>query len=256
MFFAYIYLLITKKQKFMKKFFFMGIGIALTCIVFYACDVTKQLQDVNKAGYICSNYAFQPPNEMDKKNVVDMVRNYYQNQYKILHNQSGNRLKLPKQIEFDSRAVFFNLDTLEKMIYFIRQASISYSKEEKQNLGVNIYFAAYPEDLSRMKFGHDYTNRHTLVFIPSLFNPTTYMPVDINILPNLQRKSERPIPILSDFYTSGGIMFGAAEKSLKNTNDPTGMTSQNNGTGTPPPPPSGGTINGTTGNPLLDITSQ
>lgn len=229
----------------------MGIGITLTSIVFYACNVAKQLQEVNNAGYICSNYSFALPNKMNKQHVLDMVSNYYHNQYTILHSQGNNRLKLNTTNPFDSRAVFFSLDSLEKMFYYIRKASKNYSNAEKQNLGVNIYFASYPEADGVIRNNYNYTNRHTVVFVPSIFNTNNNMPEDIDLLANLEGKIEAKVPIKSNFYTTGGQMFALAARTTSNS-----MMSQNNGTGTPPPPPAGNTIDGATGNPLLDITSH
>jgi hypothetical protein len=236
----------------MKKFFFMGIGIALTCIVFYACDVSKQLNDVNKAGYICSNYAFTPPNQMNKQDVIAMISNYYTNQYMLLHpnlnpnNPSTNntKLSLPASIPYDSRAIFFSLDSIEKLVYFMRSATKNYSPKLKQNLGLNIYFASYP-DGRKTHNGLNYTNRHTLVMLPSIFQ--NGQPTDFDLLTEINNpNSDTPKQYINNLFltNTSRLTIGALGSTSSN-----GMGSQNNGTGTPPPI----TANGT-GNPLLDIT--
>lgn len=233
----------------MKKVLPFLVGVFLTITMFYACDVSKQLSDVEKVGFVCNNYVGKKPNEMQRQDVLDMISNYYTNQYAALHDRnSATSLKLPPGCPVDSRAVFFNYDTLQRLLYYMALASKNYSQQEKENMGVNIYFASYPKDFKHFRGPNDYTNRHTLIFVPSMFDPGQKRIRDLNIAENIYNHSPKPNFIDSTFFTkpfgsSTIIALGSPGNALAGQG---GMTSQNDGTGTPPPP--------RTENPLLNLT--
>lgn len=231
----------------MKKVYPFLIGIFVTITFFYACDVSKQLSDVQKVGYQCNNYLTKSPNTMNRGQVLEMVRNYYNNQYQALHDPlSPSKLRgLDPSSPVDSRAVFFSLDTLKRLLYYIEYASKNFTAAEKQNIGVNIYFASYPESMHKMHNGLNYTNRHTLVFIPSLFNPTSNKAEDIDLSENIFGKKDFPIPLNNLFFSLSNL--NKSMVALGSSTSSSGMNSQNDGTAIPPPPPP-------TGNTLLDLT--
>jgi hypothetical protein len=231
----------------MRKVLIFTNVIFLAVAVLYSCSLLKSLEEVNKNGFICNNYSAAPVNEMDKQEVVEMVRNYYNNQYAALHDvTSATKLTgLPVNCPQDSRAVFFNLDTLKKLIYYIEKGSKNFSVADKQNLGLNVYFASYPESFLKVKNGYSYTNRHTLIFIPSIFKTGDSLARDIDLNANLSGVNSRPEYLTDLFFninTKSKKMVGIAEGSGS-------MMSQNNGSGTPPPKKP-------TGNPLLDKTDH
>ncbi len=246
----------------MKKLFIAAAAIAFVSLALYSCSLLKSLEEVKQAGFICSNYPVQDVNEMDRQEVVEMVRNYYNNQYKALHDvASPSKLAgLPANCPEDSRAVFFNLDTLKKLIYFIEKGSSGFSATEKQNLGVNVYFASYPESFHKTKPGYDYasgspvlvqydyTNRHTLIFIPSIFSNSELIAKDIDLNANLNSPNTAPVYLDSSFFTfkPGGAQLRVAGVGVGSSSP---MGSQNNGSGTPPP-------KSPTGNQLLDLTTH
>lgn len=237
----------------MKKLLTIGATVLITSAVFYSCSLLKSLDEVQQNGFICSNYSTAPVNEMNKENVISMVRNYYQNQYRAINSScpAGSKLVyFPASINVDSRAVFFSLDTLKRLIYYIEKATRQFSVKDKENLGVNVYFASYPDQMKMNKWGYDYTNRHTLIFIPSIFNNDNQIAKDFDLNNSLSGASVfNPLYIDSAFLnnpiktTIAGMYFKTTDASGGSTS----MTSQNHGTATPPPPSD-------TKNDLLDLT--
>lgn len=244
----------------MKKLFIAAAAIAFVSMALYSCSLLKSLEEVKKSGFICSNYSLVPVNEMGRQEVVKMVRNYYNNQYQALHDvaSSSKLTGLPANCPVDSRAVFFNLDTLKKLIYYIEKGSSGFSAADKQNLGLNVYFASYPESFHKTKPGYnyasgspvlvpyDYTNRHTLIFIPSIFSNTELIAKDIDLNANLTGIYSNPVFLDSSFFriNPGGqirrmVAAGDGASSL--------MMIQNNGSTIPPP-------KAPTGSRLLDLT--
>ncbi|MFY7965272.1 MAG: hypothetical protein ACOVO1_10275 [Chitinophagaceae bacterium] len=207
-------------------------------------DVRKYTNDLQ----VCSDYSNKQPNQMDKNFVLSMIRNYYNKQYAAI-NGSSTLIPFPQSsgLTVDSRCVFFSLDTLKKLLYYIEKSSKNFLPGVKSNVGVNVYFASYPDFSSTRINGQDYTNRHTLVFLPAVFtgNGANALVKDYDMLDNLKfplktDPSYFTTTLLSSstFLKMGGIVARSEN-----------MNAQNHGTGTPPP----FGINGT-GNPILDIT--
>ena len=236
----------------MKKYVTAFMALTVTVLAFYSCSLLKALEEVKKSGFYCSNYSYSPVNEMNKKEVLDMIRTYYNNQYNSINSNIGastfdfNNTGLPSTLKcnVDSRAVFFNLDTLKKLIYYIDKASENFSPADKQNLGVNVYFAAYPEYFNKEKYTWDYKNRHTLIFFPSIFNNVSHMGMDIDLMSSLNNTTKNTPTYINEAFLSDSnntvlkVMVDGISSS---------MMSQNNGTTIPPPP-------APTGNAILDKT--
>lgn len=239
----------------MKKILTITATVLITSGVFYSCGLLKSLNEVEQNGFICSNYTDKPVNEMDKQVVLSMIRNYYQYQYNAINSScpptNGSKLvHFPPQVNEDSRVVFFDLDTLKRLIYHIEKASKQFPQADRQNLGVNIYFASYPETMNMTNWGWSYTNRHTLVMIPAIFNNSTHMGRDFDLNNSLKLNNIfSPLYIDSAFINDpsktvfNAMVFKTSDAGSGSTN----MNSQNHGTATPPPP-------SPTGNAILDLT--
>lgn len=222
-------------------------GLAL-----YSCSLLQTLQKVKEQGYYCYNYNDVAVNEMDKNSVLQMISNYYQKQYAAISNAnisfSGGPAATKKTGE-DSRAVFFNLDTLKRLIFYIEKGTENFSPSDRQNLGINIYFGSYPAHLQVQKHGYDYTNRHTLIFLPAIFDNDNHTARDFNL-----KNSLSGINIFSPQYFTESILngstslIGLAAMPPPPTAGAENMFSQNHGTATPPPP-------APTTNPILERTN-
>ncbi len=240
----------------MKKIVPFLVGILLTCTVFYSCSIINSLNNAAANGFICNNYSYLPVNSMDKQVTLSMIRNYYQKQYMAIHFSPTSGQKLvyfPPTINVDSRVVFFSLDTLKRLIYYTEKASKQFSQQDKQNLGLNVYFASYPDNMKMEIGGYDYTNRHTLIFIPSIFDNNSKIARDFDL-----KKSLSGINVSSPSYLDSAFFANPATNSIiamaKVAADPQApppgaMNDQNHGTGTPPP-------YSKTGNAALDLTDH
>lgn len=241
----------------MKKLLTIGISVLITSAVFYSCSLLKSLEEVQQNGFFCSNYSYNPVNEMDKQQVISMVRNYHQNQYRAINSTcSTTSVKLvyfpsSPNTNVDSRVVFFSMDTLKRLLYYMEKATRQFSMQDKQNLGVNVYFASYPDQMKMSNWGHDYTNRHTLVFIPAIFDNGQHIGRDFDL-----NNSLTGVNLLDPLYIDSAFINNplktviagmALYKTMSAPGSSTTMNSQNHGTATPPPP-------ATTGNNLLDLT--
>jgi hypothetical protein len=240
----------------MKKLLTIGATILITSAVFYSCSLLKSLDEVQQNGFICSNYSTAPVNEMNKQEVISMVKNYYQNQYMAINSScptTGKLVHFPvsPSTNLDSRCVFFSLDTLKRLIYYIEKATRQFSVNDKENLGVNVYFASYPEQMKMNKWGYDYTNRHTLIFFPSIFDNVNHIAKDFDLNNSLDGINVfSPLYIDSAFINNPlkTVVGGMYYKTLSTSSGGSAsMTSQNHGTATPPPPAD-------TNNDLLDLT--
>jgi hypothetical protein len=243
----------------MKKLITIAATVLITSGIFYSCSLLKSLEEAEQNGFICNNYENYPVNEMDKQTVLSMVRNYYQNQYRAINytvrsgSTSDKLVTFPDNINVDSRAVFFNLDTLKRLIYYIEKAARKFTTVQKEYLGVNIFFGSYPKDMEMSKGGYNYTNRHTLVFIPAIFNNDVGKARDFDLNNSLNGTNVLdPLYIDSSFLNNPALTTIPGMTVMKVmgasvTGTSTNMNSQNHGTATPPPPTP-------TGNAILDKT--
>lgn len=246
----------------MKHYPLVIVSLISLCAVTYSCTLMNRINQLEKNGYICNNYSNEPVNQMDKNEVLGMIRNYYNNQYAAIHstNNPNNAplVKFPSNnisTNKDGRCVFFDLQTLKRLLYYIEKSAQGFSTSDKNNLGINIYYASYPRDKEMVINGFNYTNRHTLVMIPAIFDASQKMAKDINICGNLTTASANPQFITKNFIndnTKISICGYAPGLGYKSTSPDDNMGSQNHGSITPPPFNS----SNLTGNPILDATSQ
>jgi hypothetical protein len=229
----------------MKKYFVGAVILFASTVILYSCRFIKSVHSTttttSTGTSICSDYSDKNVNEMEKDHVLNMIRNYYNMQYQAI---SGNAsMSLPSQAPVDSRAVFFNLDTLKKLIYYMEKASAGFSQQDKENMGVNIYFASYPSAAGMSKYGYSYTNRHTLIFVPSIFDNNSHMARDFDLSTSLTGiNTFEPQYFTATFLTNPAVTTLNVVGSDYTLN----MDAFNFGTTTPPPP--------TAYNPLLDLT--
>jgi len=115
---------------------------------------------------LCIDFSDKKPSTLKIGLVGDMINTYQTNQLKSMGYN-------------ETRAVVFNLDTIQKVIYDIknelRKNSINPNEEV---LGLRLYYAAYPDSLKFDKPGYEelngipkhYEKRLTAVFLPTKVN--------------------------------------------------------------------------------------
>jgi hypothetical protein len=235
----------------MKKIIIPVALLIITSLVLYSCSLLKSLEEVKKNGYSCNNYSTYPINEMNKTEVLELIRNYYKNQYAAINSVGINfngSIPATQTIKVDSRAVFFNLDTLKRLIYYIEKASENFPKTDRDNLGVNIYYGAYTAAMQVQKHGYDYTNRHTLVMIPSIFNSASNTAKDFDLYNSLNAINVDTPSYINNSFLENPINTKIAGLSAnQSVTGRSSMYSQNHGTAIPPPP-------SPTGNVILEAT--
>lgn len=137
---------------------------------------------------ICMNYDDQEPSALEFKLVKEMIKGYKENQLKSINQE----LEL-----YDSRLIWFDLETLKKFIYQIETETREIPGISKGDLGIHMYYSRYPNkdtwdndfktDLNNLlndPITEQYEHRHTLIMIPTLKNKTekSSFNMDINLL--------------------------------------------------------------------------
>ncbi|WP_299157546.1 hypothetical protein [uncultured Tenacibaculum sp.] len=172
----------------MKKAHFISTAlIAITVFTIYNCSSTKGFSTY-KNKIICSNYSKAPLSKLPIGLVKDMIHGYKKNQLTEINGNLGIN---------DAQAISFDLETLKRFVYHIE--AISKSKDSTisdKDLGVRIYYAAYPEKRkwknSRYAGALDgfmdnpiteqYEKLHTIIIMPTIKRDETYFdfnPTDI-----------------------------------------------------------------------------
>jgi hypothetical protein len=235
----------------------------ITALVLYSCSLLKALDEVQQNGFRCYKPNV-PVNTMDKQYVMDMLHNYYKTQYANINNGTisfNGGVPNTQVAKIDSRAVFFSMDTLQRLLYYMIKASEKFPAADRANMGVNIYFGAYTPAMQMEKQGYDYTNRHTVVLMSSIFDATTNIARDFDLNSSLNNINVlTPTYITDSMLASPGYTDMNAACALKvsvplsGSNDPASMAAQNHGTSIPPPPRTSATP-WVSGNALLDATA-
>lgn len=120
------------------------------------------LTDLNNPCENCYNTDFTPQrlDYLDLENVVvDMIRNYKDNQYQNIIAPGS----VPAVLD-DARSVHFSLNKLKSFIYDIENAICNRNSECKKvlgELGIRFYYAAYDQTVG------SYAGKHTLVLVPT-----------------------------------------------------------------------------------------
>ncbi|MGB0948991.1 MAG: hypothetical protein ACPGU0_02650 [Marinirhabdus sp.] len=173
---------------------------------------------------ICSNYTNMKTLEV--KLIHAMTEEYKTKQLKAINDAEHTRFNsTPDPVNGDSRAIWFDLETLKEFIYHIEAKAKNHpTPAHSKDLGVRIYYASYPkyETWERLYkdlpgtgdnvLTQDYEERHTLVMVPTIrkdglevdFNPLdpcTYCKgMDLR---TYSRKSTNPILAIAGIPKSG-----------------------------------------------------
>ena len=148
----------------------------ITALTVYLLMKPKKIVDVpdglRSLTSICMDYDTVTPPTLTSKMVQTMVAKYGLTQLNNIQTAPSNAVLR------DAKSIWFDLETLKQFLYRIE---ISSKKNDslKRNLGVRIYYAAYPKNdamkiLSRdqtdpnFTMNSDYENLHTLVMIPTI----------------------------------------------------------------------------------------
>ncbi|WP_272149005.1 hypothetical protein [Tenacibaculum aiptasiae] len=164
----------------MKKVHFIFTAIiAFTLFTIYNCSSSK-IFSTHKKKVICSNYSRAPLSKLPVGLVKDMINGYKKNQLNEINGNLGIN---------DAQAISFDLETLKRFVYHIE--AISKSKDSTlsdKDLGVRIYYAAYPErkEWKNSKYAgaldvfmddpitEQYEKLHTIVIMPTIKRDDTY----------------------------------------------------------------------------------
>lgn len=146
----------------------------------------------------CPDYGSLPMNTLSVSLIHDMVDVYRQKQGVGIERELGN---------VHTRNIVFDLPSLKQFIYQIesetKQQIATYNLDiDEEDLGVRIYYSAYPEDIEEwdkseyngnlddLKLSHtDYASQHTLLLVPTLNigdkdEPADFNPLDIETYAN------------------------------------------------------------------------
>ncbi|MBC7640935.1 MAG: hypothetical protein H7174_01135 [Flavobacterium sp.] len=148
----------------------------ITALIVYLLMKPKKTVDVpdgvRSLTSICMDYDTVTPPTLTSKMAQAMVAKYGSTQLNNIQTAPSNAV--PK----DAKSIWFDLETLKQFLY---RVEISAKKNDslKRNLGVRIYYAAYPknDEMKRLAqdqtdpnftMNSDYENLHTLVMIPTI----------------------------------------------------------------------------------------
>ena len=137
---------------------------------------------------ICDDYSRESISTLKTSLISDLVERYRKNQLTYINQH------MPES-DSDSHSIWFDLDTIKKFIYHIEKNVQINRVSNGAKLGLRIYYGAYPEaseftspgyediaylatDPQTMKYGL----KHTLIFIPTIYNESLVDNVDFNPL--------------------------------------------------------------------------
>jgi hypothetical protein len=124
---------------------------------------------------ICMDYSKDKPATLKHSLVSEMIKNYRDNQLVSIQTATAN------PVPNDAQSIWFHLDSIKKFIYHIEKGFETQKPGAKGDLGLRIYYAAYPKetlwgtkgyediaDLANDPTTAQYGKKHTLVMIPTL----------------------------------------------------------------------------------------
>ena len=142
---------------------------------------------------VCLDYKNEDMSTLDADLVHQMTEDYRANQWAFINP------RLNTQTKKDAYSIWFDLETLKKFLYHIEKITTNHdSSIKKEDLGVRIYYAAYPDTLQMKKYPDldstvrdpdlaTYGSLHTLVMIPTISTKTGKM-LDFNPLDTITYK--------------------------------------------------------------------
>ncbi len=124
---------------------------------------------------LCMDFSKYKPATLKHSLVGEMVSNYRKNQLVSIESAAVN------PVANDAQSIWFNLDTIKKFIYHIEKGFQQQKPGAKANLGLRLYYAAYPLKTKWSLPGYEgltpllgnpvtlqYEKKHTLIMIPTL----------------------------------------------------------------------------------------
>ena len=182
---------------------------------------------------ICSDYNKNRPSTLEIKLIKEMTQKYGKNQMGVINNSLN--------IE-DARCIWFSLDAIKEFSYHIENQfkKNNNTNATTANLGVRIYYSAYPEasnwqnfpdliNFSNTNNTKGYENLHTLIMVPTIYTKDAnydFDPLDANTYINGLD--------LNGASTGNLMSLGGGSTPIKNR-----TKSKNHGTLSPPAPPTG-----------------
>jgi hypothetical protein len=148
-------------------------------------DIPDETRNLNS---ICMDYDTVSPPTLTSKMVKSMVDKYSATQLNNIQTATSN--SVPR----DAKSIWFDVETLKQFLYHIEH-NVAKNQSSKQNIGVRIYYAAYPKNSEMSLLAQDqsdpnftmnpsYENLHTLVMIPTISgsdgNNYDFNPLDVN----------------------------------------------------------------------------
>lgn len=141
-------------------------GIIITLVVIIG--VLLYLQTDKGGEYYCEDFSQENPATLKAGVVADMIQTYNQNHLSAMTTRMARD---------ETRAILFDLDTIQKFIYHIKKEindNPSYNLAN-ETLGLRLYFAAYPDSSLFGQSGYEdlknlptnYGRRLTVAFVPT-----------------------------------------------------------------------------------------
>lgn len=142
---------------------------------------------VPNEGSVCLDYENESMSTLDVDLIHQMTENYRANQWTFINTNPRSKTKN------DAYSIWFDIETLKKFLYHIEKTTKDRDESVRNTqLGVRIYYAAYPETEAMNKFPDlspteanpeiaDYASLHTLIMIPTITTPDGAM-LDYNPL--------------------------------------------------------------------------
>ena len=169
-----------------------------------------RVDDTSSSNEICMDYSKQDPSEMEVRLIHKMSNEYKNGQLQSINSKFPTRHNM-----VDTRAIWFDLETVKAFLYHMEKSS----GVEPEELGIRIYYTSYPNiaewpsypDLMEMDedgtplLKNNYENHHTLIMIPTIrkdsvnmdFDPTNSATFRISLQNNAyDENSKRPMPAL------------------------------------------------------------
>jgi hypothetical protein len=163
-------------KQFLNKTRLLQAALLVTFLAIEGCGPLRG--SISEGTIICSDYHTDNISTLDVDLVHTMVNNYRGKQLKSIQNPT-----VVNPVLQDAHSIWFDLETLKKFLYHIENTSKSQDPNiTDANLGIRIYYAAYPEklneevakrfdDLSNMvndPVMQNYSGLHTLIMIPTI----------------------------------------------------------------------------------------
>ncbi|MEP0264765.1 hypothetical protein [Dokdonia sp.] len=141
---------------------------SIIAILLVGLSISVILNIQNQIGEdLCVDYSQYNPSTLETGLIGDMVSTYKNNQLNAMNASMGHS---------ETNSLTFDLETIDKFLFHIKKGVEANSKDFKnEKLGLRIYYAAYPQDMSQYTDLNDlmnntttqqYAKKLTMVMIP------------------------------------------------------------------------------------------